>query len=77
MAKSNSYKESLFKSLKSSSEEAAAYLDAAISEGDNDVFLVALRDVAEARLGGIAELAKKAKLNRETLYRTLSETGNP
>jgi probable addiction module antidote protein len=36
----------------------------------------ALRNVAEA-LGGIAEVAKAANLNRETLYRTLSEGGNP
>ena len=36
----------------------------------------ALRNVAEA-LGGIAYIAKAAKLNRETLYRTLSEGGNP
>lgn len=36
----------------------------------------ALRNVAEA-LGGIAYVAKAAKLNRESLYRTLSESGNP
>jgi probable addiction module antidote protein len=36
----------------------------------------ALRNVAEA-LGGIGQVAKAANLNRETLYRTLSEGGNP
>jgi probable addiction module antidote protein len=41
------------------------------------VFLLALRDVAEARLGGIGGLAQQSGLNRETLYRTLSEQGNP
>jgi probable addiction module antidote protein len=38
--------------------------------------LLALRNVAEAQ-GGVAQLADKAKLNRESLYKTLSERGNP
>jgi probable addiction module antidote protein len=58
-------------------EEAAAYLDAALEEGDREVFLLALRDVAEARLGGMGELAQQSGLNREALYRTLSAKGNP
>lgn len=48
-----------------------------MEEGDEDVFLLALRDVAEARLGGIGELAQQAGSNRESLYRILSEQGNP
>lgn len=55
--------------------EAAAYLDAALSEGDLDGFLLALRDVAEAR--GMTEAARTAKLNRENLYRMLTTNGNP
>ena len=55
--------------------EAAAYLDAALAEGDMDVFLLALRDVAEAR--GMAQAARTAKLNRENLYRMLAANGNP
>lgn len=55
--------------------EAAAYLDAALSEGDLDGFLLALRDVAEAR--GMTEAARTAKLNRENLYRMLTINGNP
>ena len=76
MARSRSYKETLLQRLRDP-EEAAAYLDAALEEGDKDVFLLALRDVAEARLGGIGELAQQAGLNRESLYRTLSEQGDP
>jgi len=76
MAKGKNYKEFLFEDLKKD-EEAAAYLDAALMDGEKEVFLLALRDVAEARLGGIAQLADKAGLNRESLYRTLSEKGNP
>lgn len=55
--------------------EAAAYLDAALAEGDTEGFLLALRDVAEAR--GIAQVARKAQLNRENLYRMLAANGNP
>jgi probable addiction module antidote protein len=56
--------------------EAAAYLDARLEGGDPNVFLLALRDVARAR-GGVAKLAETAALNREHLYRMLSENGNP
>lgn len=56
--------------------EAAAYLDACLEGGDPNVFLLALRDVARAR-GGIAKLAENTSLNREHLYRMLSENGNP
>jgi probable addiction module antidote protein len=56
--------------------EAAAYLDACLEGGDPNVFLIALRDVARAR-GGIAKLAESTSLNREHLYRMLSENGNP
>ena len=68
------YKESLIEQLKDS-KEAAAYLDAALEE-DDEVFLLALRDVAEAA-GGVATVAKQTKLNRESLYRMLSKNGNP
>lgn len=74
--KGKDYKEPLLEDLKKD-EEAAAYLDAALQDGEKEVFLLALRDVVEARLGGITELAEKAGLNRESLYRTLSERGNP
>lgn len=55
---------------------AAAYIEAALTEGDSGDLLHALRNVAEAR-GGIAQIAEKTGLNRETLYRTLSKRGNP
>ncbi len=55
---------------------AAAYVEAALEEGDAAGLLKALRNVAEAR-GGVAQIAKKTGLNREALYRTLSKRGNP
>jgi probable addiction module antidote protein len=76
MVRSRLYKEGLLERLKDP-QEAAAYLDAALEDGDTEVFLLALRDVAEARLGGMTTLAQQTGLNRETLYRTLSEKGNP
>lgn len=57
-------------------ENAAAYVEAAIEQGDPAGVLQALRNVAEAR-GGLARIAEKTGLNRETLYRTLSKRGNP
>jgi probable addiction module antidote protein len=74
--RSRPYKEGLLERLKDP-QEAAAYLDAALEDGDTEVFLLALRDVAEARLGGMTTLAQQTGLNRETLYRTLSDKGNP
>jgi probable addiction module antidote protein len=68
------YQASLIEGLRDP-EEAAAYLSAALEEQDRATFLLALRNVAEAR--GMSALAAKAQLNRESLYRMLSEHGNP
>lgn len=57
-------------------KHAAAFLNAAYQEGGRGLFLLALRNVAEAQ-GGMARLAVKTGLNRESLYRTLSDRGNP
>lgn len=72
---SRSYRDVLLEKLKDRSQ-AAAYLNAALRDNDVKVFLVALRDLVDAN-GGISMLAKETKLNRETLYRTLSIKGNP
>jgi probable addiction module antidote protein len=68
------YREALLHDLQDP-VEAAAYLTAALEEGDSAVFLLALRDVADAR--GVNVLAIKGQLNRENLYRMLSERDNP
>ncbi len=75
MTKTESYKEQLLESLKDP-EAAAHYLTACLEDGDPEVFLLALRDVAEAQ-GGIRKLSGRARLNRENLYRMLSKSGNP
>jgi probable addiction module antidote protein len=72
---SKPYQPELIKALRDP-REAAEYLNAALEDGDPEAFLLAVRNVAEAQ-GGIAQLAEKAELNRESLYRMLSERGNP
>jgi probable addiction module antidote protein len=73
MPKSRLYKIGLNERLKNP-EHAVAYLNAAKRESQ-EVFMLALRDVADAHK--IANIAATAKVNRETLYRTLSARGNP
>ncbi len=75
MARRRDYHDSLMDSLKNP-KEAEAYLNASLDENDPELFLLALRNVAEAQ-GGMMKFARKAKLNRESLYRMLSEKGNP
>jgi probable addiction module antidote protein len=69
-----SYQESLLHALQNP-QEAAEYLTAALEDEDSAVFLLALRNVADAQ--GMKTVASKAQLNRENLYRMLSEQGNP
>jgi probable addiction module antidote protein len=45
-------------------------------EGGESAFLMALRHVVEAQ-GGMALVAERAKVSRESLYRALSPKGNP
>ena len=54
---------------------AAEFINAAIEDDDPKTYLTALRKVVEAR-GGMASVAQKTDLSRETLYRTLSSRGN-
>ena len=56
-------------------QEAAAYLNAALEDGSQDGFLMALRDVADAK--GITEVTEESPVNRENVYRILTQNGNP
>lgn len=75
MPRSASYDDLLMDMLKDE-ERARAYLNAALDERDPRVFLIALRNVTQAQ-GGIAAVAARSGLNRESLYRALSAKGNP
>jgi len=69
--------EVMVRKLRENPAFAAEYLKAAIEDSDEPkVLLIALRHLAEAR-GGIAKVAKAAKMERESLYRALSKRGNP
>src|SRR4030095_4017441 len=58
-------------------EEMAAYLDAWLAEAPDDVAGItpALADIARAK--GMSQVARDSGLSRESLYRALSENGNP
>jgi probable addiction module antidote protein/putative addiction module killer protein len=58
-----------------SEEVIAEYLNAALEDGNPDVFLQAVADVAKAR--GMAKLAKDAGLGRESLYKALAPGAKP
>jgi probable addiction module antidote protein len=56
-------------------QDMAAYLDAALEDGDTGVIMAALGDIARAK--GMSQVARAAGLGRESLYKSLSTTGNP
>lgn len=76
--RTRSYEDSLLADLRDP-KQAVAYLNASLEEPEQPdaeaLFLLALHHVAKAH--GIADLASKSKLSRESLHRTLSAQGNP
>ena len=56
-------------------EDMAAYLEAALEEGDPALVAAALGDIARAK--GMTQVARDAGLGRESLYKSLSPAGNP
>ncbi len=80
-ARSVDYRTELIESLKDH-DHAVAYLNAALEEslkGDAEsqkLLLMALKNVAEAQ-GNISNLAKRSKIRRESIYKMLSDEGNP
>ncbi|MFM7513443.1 MAG: addiction module antidote protein [Cyanobium sp.] len=53
----------------------AAYLEAALQDGDPQVIAAALGDIARAK--GMSQIAREAGVGRESLYKSLSAMGNP
>ena len=56
-------------------EDMAAYLEAALEDGDPALVAAALGDIARAK--GMSEIAGETGLGRESLYTALSPEGNP
>jgi len=75
-----SHDEAVVEMLRHDPEMAVEYLRTAFDEldeeGGESAFLMALRHVVEAQ-GGMAVVAERAKVSRESLYRALSPKGNP
>jgi probable addiction module antidote protein len=58
-----------------SEEDMAAYLEAALEDGNPALIAAALGDIARAQ--GMSQIARKTGLGRESLYKALSPDGNP
>lgn len=56
-------------------EAIADYLDAALEDGDPHVVASVIGDIARAK--GMADISRETGLSRESLYRTLGDSGNP
>jgi len=76
MKKTKNYEESLLEALKNS-EEALAYLNAALMDDDKEVFLLALQHVLKAQGIDISAFAKETQITRQNIYHMLSKKGNP
>lgn len=58
-----------------SEADMAAYLEAALEDGDPALVAAALGDIARAK--GMSQIARETGLGRESLYKALSPDGNP
>ena len=56
-------------------DDVALYLEEAFKDGDQQLIVKALGDVARSR--GMTEIARQTGLGRESLYKALGPTGNP
>ena len=56
-------------------EDAAIYLEEIFKMGDPDLIVIAIGDVARAK--GMSKIADDTNLGRESLYKSLSQGGNP
>jgi probable addiction module antidote protein len=57
-------------------EYAALYLNDALHEGSPQEFYLALRNIIRVKQG-MSQVAAQTELGRESLYKALSESGNP
>jgi probable addiction module antidote protein len=71
-----SHEQATIESFRKDPAFAAEYLNSILEDGDQVELMLALRRMSKA-FGGVQNLADQAKLNANTLYRTLSPKGNP
>ncbi len=71
-----SHEKATVESFRRDPKFAAEYLNAVLEDGEQEEVMLALRRIADA-FGGVGGIANAADLNATTLYRTLSQRGNP
>lgn len=76
MAKTETYPWDVAEHLETEADM-AAYLEAALEEGDPALITAALGDISRAKAKGIAQIARETGLGRESLHKALSAEGNP
>jgi len=77
MAKTHrTHEEASLEMFRNDPELAADYLNSVLADWDESDLMLALRSLSKA-YGGMQEIARHAEVNAHTLYRTLSEQGNP
>lgn len=80
MRKYRKYRDTLIEDLRTDPEYAREYLKVALEEFELDPgtehLMIALRNVTEAQ-GGVPALAERLGMGKTSLYKALSEKGNP
>ena len=76
MIKTKEYKTGLLKRLKDP-EYAAGYLADVLETESQEAFLIAVKNVLDARKANITKFSKKTGLSRQAIYHALSKKGNP
>ena len=71
------YEDDLYTRLRENDELALAYLVEALQDEDPQVFVLALKDIIDAKNVNISRLAEEAGLHRVTVHRMLSEDSSP
>ena len=74
--KTKDYKLGLLKRLKDP-EYAAGYLADVLESESQEAFLIAVKNVLDARKENLTKASKKTGISRQALYHALSKKGNP
>lgn len=74
--KTKAYKPDLLKRLRNS-DYAAGYLADVLEHESQEAFLIAVKNVIDARKANISGLSKKSGITRQAIYHALSKKGNP
>ncbi|MCI5065066.1 putative addiction module antidote protein [bacterium] len=74
--KTKDYRTALLERLQDS-EYAVGYLTEVLANESGEAFLIALKDIVDARQENITALSEEAGVTRQTLYKALSKDGNP